>query len=212
MKRKTDIQGVLNGSRFIEQPHIVPEVNALKAFIEGPQPVLVDVGFDHGRRLHATARENPDWRVVGLEVRKHRVEEAIARAKRDDINNVHPWRMDARTVFGAVFEPNCVDVVDILFPTPWWNPALRRKRLLVDVQFLENVMQSLRPSGHLSIATDVADYAARINSAIDALGLQVSSFDAVKSRRPTCSQKSRREWKCERENIPVHRWYLESPS
>ena len=207
-KQLPHIQGVLNGSRFIEQPHIVPEVKALKSFIDSPSPVLVEVGFDHGRRLHSTARENPEWRVVGLEVRKRRVEEAIARAERDGLDNIHPWRMDARTVFAAVLEPNSIDVVDVLFPTPWWNPALRRKRLLVDEQFLENVMTALKPNGLLNISTDVEDYAGRINAAVLSQKLSTIDGETAQSMRPACTQKSRREWKCERESIPVYRWAI----
>ena len=130
-----DVAGALHGSRLVALPHVRPHVERCLAFIAGDAPVLVEVGFDHGRRLHATARQSPSWRVLGLEVRKRRVEEAIARAERDGLANALPWRMDARTVFARVLPPASVDVVEVLFPTPWWNPALRRKRLLVDDAF-----------------------------------------------------------------------------
>ena len=207
MTGSRDIIGALNGSRFIEQPHIKPEVDATLAFIEGSAPVVVEVGFDHGRRLHSMARLNPDWRVVGLEVRKLRVAEAVSRAERDGLENIHPWRMDARTVFSGVLPPASVDVVEVLFPTPWWHPGLRQKRLLVDALFLEDVARVLRPGGVLHVATDVEDYAQHINAVLEASALVVVDATACVTRFPRCTQLSRREWKCERDGTQVWRWF-----
>ena len=202
------IPGALHGSRFIEQPQIRPQVEALRRFLASGARVLVEVGFDHGRRLHSIALNNSDWRVVGLEVRKRRVAEAVERAARDKLSNVFPWRMDARTVFAAVLDEESVDVVDVFFPTPWWNPALRRKRLLIDALFLSDVERVLRPGGVLRIATDVDEYAERIEETLSACPLKTVKAASLAQSVPLCEQQSRREWKCEREEIPVHRWTL----
>lgn len=200
------MRGALHGSRFIEQPHVRPEVDRCLAFLAGPAPVLVEVGFDHGRRLHATARLNPAWRVVGLEVRAQRVREAQARAERDGLTNVLPWRMDARTVFAGVLNPDSIDLVEVLFPTPWWHPAHRQKRLLVDAPFVADVHRVLRPGGLLHVATDVADYADLIDMRVDAFdGLNALPLAEGQRRRPPCDQQSRREWKCARDGVPYTR-------
>jgi tRNA (guanine-N7-)-methyltransferase len=203
-----DVPGALYGSRLITLPHVVGEVEAFREFVGGRQPVLVDVGFDHGRRLHSTARHNAGWRLVGLETRKRRVEEARARAARDELENLLVWRMDARTVFAGAVVESTVDIVEILFPTPWWNPAHRRKRLLIDDAFLVDVARALLPGGLIHLATDVPRYAAHVQECIARIG----AFEAVSSAtfeeaRPECRQQSRREWKCEREGIPVARAY-----
>lgn len=200
------IHGALNGSRFIEQPHIRPEVDAARAFVAGGERVLVEVGFDHGRRLHSTALHNPGWRVLGVEVRKQRVIEACERAERDGLSNVLPWRMDARIVFAGVLDDASVDVVEVLFPTPWWHAKLRAKRLLVEPLFLADVARVLKPGGVLHIATDVPEYAARIDEALVKSAL---ARVAPPAYLPECTQQSRREWKCEREGIAVHRWHLQ---
>ena len=214
VRRVTDsrlIRGALNGSRFIEQPHIRPEVDAARAFVAGGERVLVEVGFDHGRRLHSTALHNPDWRVLGVEVRKQRVLEARERAERDGLRNVLPWRMDARIVFSGVLETASVKVVEVLFPTPWWHAKLRAKRLLVEPAFLADVTRVLEPGGVLHIATDVPEYAARIEAALADETLAADALRRVEppAYLPECTQQSRREWKCEREGIAVHRWYLQ---
>lgn len=209
MSNPRAIRGALNGSRFIEQPHIRPEVEATRAFVRGSAPVLVEVGFDHGRRLHAMARHNPGWRLLGLEVRKQRVQEAIDRAARDGLDNVRPWRMDARIAFASVLPDASAAVVEVLFPTPWWQPAKRAKRLLIQPDFLQDVQRVLAPGGILHIATDVGDYADHIDTVLAATSLMPLTAEAAQTRRPICTQQSRREWKCAREGIAVHRWFVE---
>lgn len=202
------IRGALNGSLLVTLPHVAPEVEALERFISGDAPVLVEIGFDHGRRLHSTARCGPTWRVVGLEVRERRVAEATARAERDGLENLLAWRMDARTVFACVLPERSVDVVEVLFPTPWWNPALRAKRLLVTDELLADVARALRPGGLLHVATDVSDYARTIDAALAGCdALEVIDEAAGRAQRPACNQQSRREWACERDGIAVRRWY-----
>lgn len=203
-----NIPGVLGGSRLLEQPHIAPEVDALRGFLSVEGPVLVEVGFDHGRRLHSMARLNPRWRFVGLEVRRERVDEARERAERDGLTNLHAWRVDARTVFASVLEPASVDVVDVLFPTPWWDAAKRAKRLLVSDAFVADVTRCLRPGGLLHLATDVAGYADEVRDVLAGQAtLELVTGKAAAALQPACAQQSRREWKCEREGIPVRSFF-----
>jgi tRNA (guanine-N7-)-methyltransferase len=202
-----DIRGALNGSRFVLQPHIQIEVQAFQQFILGPAPVLLEIGFDHGRRLHSMGLHNRHWRIAGLEVRKRRVEEARLRAANEGITNVYPWRMDARTIFACVLDPASIDVVDVFFPTPWWHPGLRQKRLLIEPHFLADVATVLRPGGSLRIATDVASYAERIEADLNTSGLIPVPLDQGHRSLPACSQLSRREWKCNRDGIEVYRWH-----
>jgi tRNA (guanine-N7-)-methyltransferase len=202
------IRGALYGSLLVTLPHVAPEVERLRKFVSGEAPVLVEVGFDHGRRLQSTARCCPEWRVVGLEVRERRVAEATARARRDGLDNVLAWRMDARIVFASVLPEASVDVVEVLFPTPWWNPAHRAKRLLVTDEFLADVVRALRPGGLFHVATDVEDYADRIDACVTRCDdLELVADDEGRASRPDCNQLSRREWACERDAVPVHRRY-----
>jgi tRNA (guanine-N7-)-methyltransferase len=184
-------------------PHVVPQVERCLAFIAGSAPVLVEVGFDHGRRLHSMARLNPGWRVLGLEVRKRRVAEARARAERDGLTNVLPWRMDARTVFAGVLPPASVDVVDVLFPTPWWSAALRRERSLVDEAFVADVARVLRPGGHLHAATDVGWLGEALTTTLTSCpNLSPIAWEDARTRRPACGQRSRRQWTCDEGGVP----------
>lgn len=203
----TDLRGALGGSRLLDQPAHRDAVARWQAFLAAGRPVLVEIGFDHGRRLSHTARHHPDWHVAGLEVRRLRVAQAQERAARDGLHNLLAWRIDARTVLAAATPPASLDVVEALFPDPWWNPVHRDRRLLVTPVFLDHVAQALRPGGVLHLATDVADYADHID------GLLAVRDDLVVDRqaeavRPSCTVVSRREWSCARDGLAVRRWWL----
>jgi tRNA (guanine-N(7)-)-methyltransferase len=199
-----DLPGVLGGSRLLDQPAYRGEVAAWQAFLAVDRPVLVDVGFDHGRRLSHTATHHPDWGVAGLEVRRRRVEEAQARAERSGTDNLLAWRVDARMVFARHTPEDRLDVVEALFPDPWWKPAHRERRLLVTPRFVADVARALRPGGLLHIETDVADYAAHIAQVLDAssLALAPEAF----ALRPVCTAQSRRQWRCAQDGLPTHRF------
>ncbi len=198
------IRGTLNGSRLFEQPQYRHEAARFVDFLQGPGPCLVEVGFDHGRRILDTAERNPDWRIAGLEVRSKRVHGVTVRGEERGLDNLLAWRADARTVLANVAPPSSFDIVEVLFPTPWWNAKLRAKRLLLTPEFIEDVYRCLRPGGLLLIATDVELYAREIADHLKASPLSTS--DDGWERRPACDALSRRERKCEREGLKVWRF------
>lgn len=203
-----DLPRVLGGSRLLDQPAYAGEVAAWHAFLDAPGPVLVEVGFDHGRRLSATAAAHPGWRVAGLEIRRQRVDEARARAARDGLANLLAWRTDARPVVALHTPPGRLDVVEVLFPDPWWKPAHRDRRL-VDVPFLTAIARALRPGGVLHLATDVPHVAAWFDTAL----AQVPALrpdPTAAAGRPPIDALSRREWRCAQDATPVARRWLRS--
>lgn len=203
--QRKDLRGALGGSRLFEQPRYAHEVAAWHAALSARSQVLLEIGFDHGRRLHHTALAHPDWQVVGIEVRKRRCEEAQARANDASLDNLLAWRADARTVLATVTPAACLDVVEILFPTPWWDAAKRARRRLVTSETLADVTRALRPQGVLRIATDVAEYAEHIAEVLArAEGLTVDP--AAWTARPPIEVYSRREAKCHREGLAVYRF------
>ena len=116
--------------------------------------------------------------------------------------------MDARTVFANVLQDRTVDVVDVLFPTPWWDPALREKRLLITLDFLQDIAKVLKPGGCLRIETDVESYADSISAELRQIEFKNVNAEQLTFALPCCKQLSRRQWRCKQDNLPTHHWLL----
>jgi tRNA (guanine-N(7)-)-methyltransferase len=191
------IRGASGGSRLFEQPQYHSELQAWNDALAAGRPVLVEVGFDHGFRLLDTARSHPDWTVVGMEVRRQRVAEATEQG--DGLDNLLAWRVDARIVFAGHVPAASLDVVEVLFPTPWWHAGRREKRLLVTEAFVADVARALTLGGSFVLETDVPMTAATIREAVASCPLFVTG----PTTRPAIDAQSRRQKKCAREGIPV---------
>lgn len=204
-----DVPGALGGSRILAVPEVAAEVAALVAALDRPGPRLLEIGFDHGRRLTATAHASPDWTVVGLEVRRHRVDAARAWAAERGLTNLFAFRLDARAVLANGLPAGRLDVIEALFPTPWPEGKARR-RLLVTVDLLRDAARALTPRGLLHVATDVSWYAEHIAACLPQVAdvLVPTGAAALAEQRPPCSQRSRREWRCEQDGLAVHRFTL----
>ena len=200
------IRGALGGSRLLEQPQYAGELAARRTALQAPK-VLVEVGFDHGFRLLDTARRHPDWQVVGMEVRRRRVQEVVTAAAEAGLNNLLPWRVDARIVFAGYTPEASLDVVEVYFPTPWWHPGRREKRLLVTPDFVADVARALRVGGLFLLQTDVPMTAEAIEQAL-ASAPELSPDPGAWSDRPAIDARSRRERKCAREHVNVFRFAL----
>ena len=212
MKEPIDIKGAMNGSRLVTLPHLRPEVERALSFVDASK-VWLEIGFDHGFRLRSMSVLNPSFHFVGLEVRKKRVDELLLWAKENGVKNLLPWRIDARTAIHNVFESASFDGVDILFPTPWWDPKKREKRLLIQPEFLTALHRCLKPNGVVHLETDVQEYSEIAYGAFEEtshLWTLVSEGDAQK--RPRCERRSRRQRKCARESIPVFEFCFEKVS
>ena len=199
----SDIPGALYGSRLIEQPHVRPEVEFTQSFLSEVAPNFVEIGFDHGYRLIDTAQRNPDWQCLGIEVRQKRVEEVAALAKGLGLANCHAWRMDARTVVSRVIYDDSIDVIDILYPTPWWDSNKRTKRLLIQSHFVASLARILKVGGLVRVETDVAAYAQHIEMVLsEHAELSAVCPTETHHRFPACNVRSRRQKKQSRDGLP----------
>lgn len=189
------VKGALNGSLLLDQPRHRAEVERLLAFVEAPGPVALEVGIDHGTVLIDHARLRPDWRWIGLEVRRRKVAAAQPHAP----PNALLWAADARTVFAVALPAGRLARVDILFPTPVTDP----RHLLLTEGFVADLARALAPGGVVTLATDVPELFAW---AMD----RFAGWTEVEApwRGPT---RSRRERVCLRDGLPVSWWSGTAP-
>ncbi|MCO4764560.1 MAG: hypothetical protein KC502_23830 [Myxococcales bacterium] len=181
------VTGALGGSLLFDQPQHAQLKADILAFVAPGPPLAIEVGFDHGITLLANARTFPDWRWLGVEIRRKHVE-----AVRDNApDNCLPLRLDARTLFSALLPDACVDRVDILFPTP----VLKGHHMLVTDGFVADLRRVLKPGGVVFWMTDVQGLHNWMTTCF-------SGWDERKTP-PRAPDLSRRERVCRRDGLPV---------
>lgn len=181
------VKGALSGSLLFEQPRYRHEVEALEAFVAAPGPVAVEIGIDHGTVLIDHAERFPDWRWIGIELRRRKVAKAQPHAP----DNALLWAADARSVFATVMPEGRIDRIDVLFPTPSTKPS----HVLFTDAFVADLARALRPTGVVTVASDVPEWFAWI-----ADRFADWSAAAPPERGPV---RSRRERVCARDDLPV---------
>ena len=194
------IKGAMFGSEFIKSAHRKRSTKRRAARCEGAQACLIRLALTGGACTHSRT-STPIGRSWAL-----KYGEACRKAnkgERDQLENLKVWRMDARTVFANVLQHRTVDVVDVLFPTPWWDPALREKRLLITLDFLQDIAKVLKPGGCLRIETDVDSYADSISAELRQIEFKNVNAGQLTFALPCCKQLSRRQWRCKQDNLPT---------
>ena len=101
-----------------------------------------------------------------------------------------------------VIPDNSVDVLDILYPTPWWDRRKRIQRLLLQPSFLLDVHRTLKPGGVIRIETDVEEYAIHIHSLFEQTPGFESASPTLYADRLRCEVLSRRQKKQVRDQLP----------
>lgn len=130
-------------------------------------PLLVEIGFGNGDSLVEWAADNLDWNVIGIEVHEPGVGHCLLVAEKSDLAHLKIISHDAVDVLSQQLSHDTVDRLNVYFPDPWPKKRHHKRRLLTP-GFLDLVVQSLSPNGHLHIATDWANYAEHIDELMQA--------------------------------------------
>lgn len=128
--------------------------------------VIVEVGPGRGDFLFHLAEANADATVVGIEIKRRRVDKLIARTERRGLTNVCIVQDDARAALPRLFGEESIDAIHVLFPDPW--PKKRHaKNRAVGTPFLRACRRALKIGGTIAIVTDSETYAAEVAACID---------------------------------------------
>jgi tRNA (guanine-N7-)-methyltransferase len=131
-------------------------------------PLHLEVGFGDGRFTARRAVAEPDGSYVGLEVSNVSVQRALARVRRDRIDNVRLVKVDAEFAVRHLFSAASLDSVTVNFPDPWPKERHVEHRLLRPA-FYDVLASRLRVGGEVRLATDHHEYLefARASAAAD---------------------------------------------
>lgn len=123
-------------------------------------PCELEIGIGSGEALVAFARAAPQVNVIGIDVHRPGLVRAVLAAADEPLPNVRLVDGDV-LVFLRRLPAESLDGIRVWFPDPWPKVRQRNRRLIRD-DVVAELVDRLRPGGHLALATDWADYAAQM--------------------------------------------------
>ncbi len=145
-------------------------------------PVVLDVGFGGGEATIAMARADPARDVIAIEVHTPGISNVLDAVQRHSLTNIRVMDGDVQE-FIARLGPAILDEVRVYFPDPWPKMSQRRRRM-IQPGFVDLVIDRLAIGGRLHLATDIADYAAQMQSVCDSFAQLVGGVVERPSTRP----------------------------
>jgi len=146
--------------------------------------VIVEIGFGMGQSLFECARDNPHQNYIGIEVHSAGVGALVADIHEAGLKNIKVINNDAVTIIKEQIMDNTIDGFQIFFPDPW-HKKRHHKRRLIQVEFIQLLVNKLKPQGFLHIATDWQNYAEDILAVCNAnTALANQSIDNTFVPRP----------------------------
>lgn len=115
-----------------------------------------DIGSGSGGHLLEQAKLNPAALFIGVELRYKRAFRSIEKAEGFGLNNVLVLRTDARSAISK-FPDSALNGVFVNFPDPWDKRRWFKNRLL-NPNFLEQLLNKLKPGGFISYKSDHHEY------------------------------------------------------
>ncbi len=122
---------------------------------------ILEIGPGRGDFLLSAALQCPDKKIVAVELGEKRYFKLIPRIERRGLTNILLIHGNARIVLPRYFRPDSFEKIYVLFPDPWPKKRHIPNRLM-SVEFIELLVDLLRPDGELYTATDFWPYAEMI--------------------------------------------------
>lgn len=125
---------------------------------EREAPTILEIGFGMGNSLAAMAQQHPENNYIGVEVHKPGVGSLLDLCHEAQLTNVRVFNEDVNLVLAEAIPNDSLQGILIFFPDPWPKQK-HKKRRLVQVEFVKQLVPKLRQGGFIHLATDWQDYA-----------------------------------------------------
>ena len=123
-------------------------------------PLHLEIGSGNGFFLAELARRNPDWNVLGIELRYKRTVLCAKKIAAVGADNARIARYHA-AYLDDLFLPGDLAGIYVNHPDPW-PKARHEKNRLISRWFLEDCARYLVPGGWLRLKSDFADNIDRV--------------------------------------------------
>lgn len=140
-------------SKLTEKNDILPENLLEKQYSE----YWLEIGFGHGERLTAEARQNPQTGYLGAEPFINGMAAFVKDMGTPTLENVKVLMDDGMIVANSL-APSSLDGIYVLNPDPW-HKTRHHKRRIINHENLDIFATILKPKGKLILTTDVEDLA-----------------------------------------------------
>ena len=131
---------------------------AIDRYYENEQPLIVEIGFGMADSLVTMAKNAPETNFLGIEVHKPGLGNILDHIHQQALGNLRVIQNDAVEVFKQMIKDNSLKGVQIFFPDPW-HKKRHHKRRLMTADFIDLLIEKLRPKGFIHFATDWQNYA-----------------------------------------------------
>lgn len=119
---------------------------------------FLEIGFGSGQSLLALAAENRDKNFIGMETHKPGIGALLIGMQSQGLTNIRLYEADAVDVLEHCIPIHSLDNIQIFFPDPWPKRRHHARRLIQD-DFVNKLVNVLKPQGTIHLATDWQDYA-----------------------------------------------------
>ena len=129
---------------------------------------ILEIGFGMGEATAIMAQQYPQYDFLAIDVHTPGVGSLLNRIVQLGLENIRIMQYDAVAVIQTMLSEACLDGVHIFFPDPW--PKKRHhKRRLIQLEFMQVLLQKLKTGGYVYIATDWQPYATWIEDVLHKL-------------------------------------------
>ena len=168
-------------------------------------PFALDIGFGGGDFLLELARRHPEWNVLGLEIRRHLVDEVLEEARALGVRNLHALLANANEHLTALVPERSVAFVSINFPDPWYKKR-HHKRRVVRSDWAQALATRLLPGAEVHAMTDYEPVGLQILDVLEAApGFTNLEGAGAFASGSTTGIRSEREGTHERRGEPIYR-------
>jgi tRNA (guanine-N7-)-methyltransferase len=176
----------------------------LSEAVEGEGPLELDIGFGRGRSLLERARQAPERRILGVEIKTKWSALVEERRIREGLTNARAVCADVRELLARSGPDGCLARVYVHFPDPWWKKR-HRKRRVVGPALLDELARLMAPDGELFVQTDVEDRAADYRAEVEAHPAFALTHPGFLDSNPYTAR-SNREVRADEDGLPVYRF------
>ncbi len=128
-------------------------------------PLVMEIGTGNGFFITELARRNPDWNVLGIEIRYKRVMQTGYKIRNAGLTNAIIARYDA-WFLDDILADGCLAGLWVNHPDPWPKRSHDKHRLL-GRPFMEEVARVVEPGGFLNVKSDTRYNVERVETFID---------------------------------------------